>query len=172
MLNRPEYPSTISLIGMPGAGKSTVGVILAKLTGLRFVDTDIEIQQAQSATLQELLEEAGYLHLRDIEQQVVLATDLNRAVISTGGSVVYGSNAMSYLKQAGPVVYLRCALEQLQQRVASAPNRGIASQLGQSFADIYAERTPLYTQYADFTVDASLGTADQVAAAILAALKI
>ncbi|MEP0201272.1 MAG: shikimate kinase [Halioglobus sp.] len=171
MLDRPDYPNTISLIGMPGAGKSTVGVILAKLTGLRFVDTDIEIQQTQSATLQEILEEAGYLALRDIEQQVVLATDLNRAIISTGGSVVYGGAAMSYLQQAGPVVYLRCALDQLQSRVASAPNRGIASQLGQSFADIYAERTPLYTQYADITVDASLGTADQVAAAILAALK-
>ena len=171
MPNRPDFPNTISLIGMPGAGKSTVGVILAKLTGLRFVDTDIEIQQAHSATLQELLEEAGYLHLRDIEERVVLATDLNRAVISTGGSVVYGNSAMSRLQQAGPVVYLRCALEQLQHRVASAPNRGIASRLGQSFADIYAERTPLYAQYADVTVDASLGTADQVAAAILAALK-
>ena len=171
MSDRPHYPNTISLIGMPGAGKSTVGVILAKLTGLRFVDTDIEIQQAQSATLQELLEQAGYQHLRDIEQQVVLATDLNRAIISTGGSVVYGSAAMRRLKQAGPVVYLQCALEQLQHRVASAPNRGIASRLGQSFADIHAERTPLYAQYADLTVDAATGSADQVAATILAALK-
>jgi len=156
---------------MPGAGKSTVGVILAKLTGLRFVDTDIEIQQAQSATLQEILEASGYLALRDIEQQVVLKTDLNRAIISTGGSVVYGSTAMSHLKQAGPVIYLDCSLEQLKQRVAGAPDRGIASGIEQSFADIFTERTPLYNQYADFIVDASLASADQVATAILAALK-
>jgi shikimate kinase len=171
MPDRTNDPSTLSLIGMPGAGKSTVGVILAKLTGLRFVDTDIEIQQAQSATLQELLEEAGYQRLREIEQEVVLSTDLERAIISTGGSVVYGDAAMQHLKQAGPVVYLQCGLEQLQQRVERAPNRGIASRVGHSFADIYAERTPLYTRYADFTVDASRGTADQVASDILAAIR-
>ena len=164
-------PRTISLIGMPGAGKSTVGVILAKLTGLRFCDTDLDIQVREQATLQAILEQHGYRHLRSVEEQVLLDIDLRDAVISTGGSVVYGSAAMNRLKRAGPVVYLECTIEQLQHRVASAPNRGIASRLGQSFVDIYAERTPLYAQYADVTVDASLGTADQVAASILAALK-
>jgi shikimate kinase len=167
----PAIPKTISLIGMPGAGKSTVGVILAKLTGLRFTDTDLDIQVRESATLQEILQRQDYRYLREVEQEVVLATALDRAIISTGGSVVYSESAMQRLKNAGAVVYLAAELAVLEQRVAAAPLRGIASEAQQSYADVFAERTPLYEHYADITVDAASGCADEVAAAILAQLR-
>ncbi len=164
-------PSTISLIGMPGAGKSTVGVILAKLTGLRFVDTDLDIQLRERATLQEIVEREGYLRLRAIEQEVLLAIPLERAVVSTGGSVVYSASVMARLRAAGPLVYLSVDLATLERRVAAAPLRGMASDPGQSYAEVYAERTPLYRRHADLTIDAGSGTADEVAAAILEALR-
>lgn len=164
--------NTISLIGMPGAGKSTVGVVLAKLTGLRFCDTDLDIQVREHATLQAILERHGYDYLRSVEEQVILGVDLDDAVISTGGSAVYSEACMQRLQMAGPVVYLNADLETLQQRVAAAPLRGIASDTSLSFADIYAERTPLYRRYAGLTVDATKGCAEQIADSILACLHI
>jgi shikimate kinase len=164
-------PSTISLIGMPGAGKSTVGVILAKLTGLRFVDTDLDIQLRERATLQQIVEREGYLRLRAIEEEVLLAIPLERAIVSTGGSVVYSAPVMGRLRAAGPLVYLAVDLATLEQRVAAAPLRGMASDPAQTYAEVYAERTPLYRCYADMTVDAGSGTADEVAAAILDAIR-
>ena len=160
-------PQTVSLIGMPGVGKSTVGVILAKLTGLRFTDTDLDIQVRVNATLQQILERHGYLHLRAIEQEVLLGISLDHAIISTGGSVVYCGQIMQRLKSAGPVVYLAANLPLLRQRVAAAPLRGIASNSRQTYDNVFAERTPLYRRYADITVDAASGCADVVAAAIL-----
>ena len=166
-MNKPsKLPSSISLIGMPGAGKSTVGVILAKLTGLAFVDTDLAIQLHAGDTLQDILEREGYLHLRELEQSILLSLDLSHSVISTGGSVVYSPVVMQRLRAAGPVIYLRADLDTLERRVAAAPLRGIASSSAQSYADVYAERTPLYEQYADITVDATAGSADTVAALI------
>ena len=162
-----NIPETISLTGMPGAGKSTVGVILAKLTGLRFADTDLDIQLRENATLQTILERHGYRYLRAVEQEVLLDIPLGRAIISTGGSVVYSESVMRRLRAAGPVVYLKTDLATLAERVATAPLRGIASSEGHSYADVFAERTPLYERYADIIVDANGGTADQVAADIL-----
>ena len=167
MASLQDPPTTISLIGMPGAGKSTVGVILAKLTGLRFCDTDLDIQVREHATLQDILEQQGWQRLRAIEEQVLLAIDLERAIISTGGSVVYSSAAMARLRKAGPLVYLAADLQTLEQRVAKAPLRGIASSSAQSFAELYAERTPLYQRHADITVDATAGCAEEVATNIL-----
>ena len=162
-----HLPTTISLIGMPGAGKSTVGVILAKLTGLRFADSDLDIQVREGATLQEILDRHGHLHLRAVEQQVLLDLNIDHAILSTGGSVVYSDAVMQRLRGAGPVVYLAADRVTLEERVAAAPLRGIACPPGQSFADVYAERTPLYQRYADISVDATAGSADQVAAQIL-----
>lgn len=170
MTMRNATANTISLIGMPGAGKSTVGVLLAKLSGLRFVDTDLDIQVRAQATLQQILEREGYLHLRALEQEVLLTTDTDGAVIATGGSVVYSAAAMHRLQTAGPVVYLEADLATLRQRVAEAPLRGIASAAGQDFADVFAERTPLYRGYADLTVDVAGESADTAAAAILTGL--
>jgi len=160
-------PDTISLIGMPGAGKSTTGVLLAKLCGLRFVDTDLDIQVHAGATLQQILERDGHLQLRTLEQEVLLGVDLAGAVIATGGSVPYSDAAMQRLKTAGPVIYLEADLATLERRVAAAPLRGIASDSDQSFADIFAERTPLYRQYADPCVDAAGDSPEAVAATIV-----
>lgn len=167
----PTAATTISLIGMPGAGKSTTGVLLAKLCGLRFVDTDLDIQVRARATLQEILESDGYLHLRALEQEVLLDLELGGAIIATGGSVVYSEPIMQKLKAAGPVVYLKADLLTLERRVAAAPPRGIASDADQGYAAIYAERTPLYRQYADLSIDVASTAPEAAAAAILGAVQ-
>ena len=165
--NRPE---TISLIGMPGAGKSTVGVLLAKMAGLGFRDTDLDIQLHAKATLQEILEREGHLSLRAIEEEILLEIPLGNSVISTGGSVVYSEAAMTRLASAGPVIYLKSDFATLEQRVASTPNRGIASGTEQSFAEVFAERIPLYQRYADITIDTVRFTAEEVAVRVLEAV--
>jgi shikimate kinase len=158
---------SISLIGMPGAGKSTVGVILAKISGLRFRDTDLDIQVHSRATLQEILDHQGHARLREIEEQVLLDIPLAQSIISTGGSVVYSASAMARLSAAGPVVYIEASLQTLQQRIAAAPLRGIASSPDQNFAQVFNERTPLYQHYAQYTVSSDSGSADEIAASIL-----
>ena len=170
MKSTTNIPHTISLIGMPGAGKSTVGVILAKLLGRQFRDTDLDIQQREHATLQEILDRRGYQALRTIEEEVLLEIELNNAIISTGGSAVYSAASMERLQAAGPVVYLNADLQILAPRVAATPNRGMASNKEQSFAEVYAERTPLYAQHATHTVDATAGSADDVAMTIASLL--
>ncbi len=170
-MTRADVPHhTISLIGMPGAGKSTVGVILAKRCGLGFCDTDLAIQQREGESLQEILEKQGNSGFRRIEQQVLLEVSLDDAVVSTGGSVIFSDAAMRRLKAAGPVAYLSADIATLEQRIAVNPLRGIARDDSQTYADVYAERCPLYEHYADVTVDATAGSADDVAAAIQSAL--
>ena len=163
---KTRAPRTISLIGMPGAGKSTIGVILAKITGLRFCDTDLDSQVQQGSTLQEILERDGYLQLRAVERTVLLGIDLDNAVIATGGSAVYCEEAMARLAAAGPIIYLEVTLPVLEQRIAAAPLRGIASDSEQAFADIFAERTPLYRNHADLVIEADRGCPEQIAAEI------
>ena len=158
---------TISLIGMPGAGKSTIGVILAKITGLRFCDTDLDIQVREGSTLQEIIDRHGYLQLRAVEKIVLLDLDLDNAVVATGGSAVYCEEAMARLGEAGPIIYLEVALPILERRVAAAPLRGIASDSEQAFVDIFAERTPLYRNHANLVIDASRGCPEEIAAEIL-----
>lgn len=164
--------TTISLIGMPAAGKSTIGVLLAKLSGLRFVDTDLNIQVEAGATLQQILDSKGYRYLRSFEEDVLLGIKLEGAIIATGGSVVYSEAVMQKLTTAGPVIYLEADMATLQQRVAAAPLRGIACAADQGFVDIFTERTPLYKHYADLSVDATAGTPEAIATAILAALAL
>ena len=164
--SRTQY-NTISLIGMPGVGKSTVGVILAKLIGLEFTDTDLSIQARERKTLQEIVDGEGPMRLREIEEEVLLSEPLDGRVTATGGSVVYSDAIMQRLRAAGPVVYLRADVGTLKQRVAANPDRGIASEAGQTFEDIFAERVPLYEKYAQHTVDADSGSADAVAAMIV-----
>ena len=172
-MSRPfNFPETISLIGMPGAGKSTVGVLLAKMTGLGFRDTDLDIQLHAQATLQEILQRDGHLRLREIEQDILLTIPLEQTVISTGGSVVYSETVMQRLAGAGPIVYLQADLNTLEKRVSAAPLRGIASSAEHSFADVFAERTPLYRQYADITVDVAAASAEEVACAVLEKLQV
>jgi shikimate kinase len=137
---------------MPGAGKSTVGVLLAKRLGLNFVDTDLLIQVRHHATLQEIVDKHGYLELRSMEEQVLLDMPLQDSLISTGGSAVYSETAMRRLAAAGPLVHIDVPLEVLRGRIIDESGRGIARPPGQDLAAVYREREPLYRKYADFTV--------------------
>lgn len=143
---------SIILIGMPGAGKSTVGVLLAKALGMDFVDTDIEIQKHAGETLQSILDERGYLALRQIEEQVLLALDAENKVIATGGSAVYSDAAMHYLKQHGMVVFLQIPPSEVRRRVRNFDTRGIARAPQQSLQELFEERDRLYRKHAVFTV--------------------
>lgn len=143
----------ISLIGFPGSGKSTVGVLLAKRLGTDFVDTDILIQAREQATLSEIIAREDHLYLREVEEKVLLEMPIEHSVISTGGSVVYSEPSMERLASHSTVVYLRAELETVSYRISLAPDRGIASSKNQSLADIYVERIPLYERWAAITVD-------------------
>ncbi|WP_439102805.1 shikimate kinase [Congregibacter sp.] len=167
MSNIRSQFQTVSLIGMPGVGKSTVGVILAKLIGMEFTDTDLSIQAREGKTLQQIIDSDGHLRLREIEEEVLLSEPVNGRVLATGGSVIYSEAIMERLRAAGPVVYLRADVATLVQRVAANPDRGIASGADQTFEDIYNERTPLYERFASHSVDAMGGSADAVASLIV-----
>jgi shikimate kinase len=158
--------SCIILIGMPGAGKSTVGVLLAKALTKDFVDTDVLIQVRANQSLQSIVDNAGYLALRQLEEAVLLDLTLDNHVIATGGSAVYGKAAMEHLKTLGPVVYLNVSLAELTRRVKNLAERGIAARPGQGLEALYEERRPLYEQFADITVDCDGKTPEQVIAEI------
>lgn len=162
---------SVILIGMPGAGKSTLGILLAKDLGLGFLDTDIAIQVREQQALQEILEEKGYLALRAVEEEVLLETDCHQQVIATGGSAVYSEKGMDYLKSCGPVVYLDVPLEELRRRIHNYETRGIARRPDQSFEELFAERKALYLQYADITVRCDQHGPGEVVGQIMDALK-
>ena len=146
---------SIVLIGMPGAGKSTLGILLAKALGLGFLDTDIVIQIQEEKTLQEILDGSDYLQLRSIEEQVLLTEQVAGKVVATGGSAVYSREGMARLKESGSVVFLDVPLKALEQRISDFDSRGIASRPGQSLESLYNERCALYREYADITIDCS-----------------
>lgn len=141
------------MIGMPGAGKSTVGVVLAKKRGCRFLDSDILIQEKYDALLHELIAEHGIDGFLKMEEEVNAAIDVKRTVIATGGSVVYGKEAMEHFKRTGKVVYLQLSCETIRERLGDLNERGVVLREGQTFEDLYAERVPLYEKYADVTID-------------------
>jgi shikimate kinase len=159
--------SSVVLIGMPGAGKSTVGILLAKEMGLDFVDTDISIQVREGKTLQQITDQSGYLTLRDIEEQVLLAEKIIGKVVSTGGSAVYSEAGMTHLAQDSVVVFLDVPLAALEARISNFSSRGIARHPGQSFDDLFAERSVLYHRYANICVDCSALSIDDVLQKIL-----
>ncbi|WHI52647.1 shikimate kinase [Microbulbifer sp. MLAF003] len=144
---------SIVLIGMPGAGKSTLGVLLAKELALDFVDTDVLIQAREGKTLQEIMAESDYLNLRAIEGEVIEAAHLPSHVIATGGSAVYSGEGMANLKELGTIVFLECSAEELRRRIHNYESRGIAKAPGQTFEALFTERQALYREYADITVD-------------------
>jgi len=146
---------SIVLIGMPGAGKSTIGILLAKELGLDFIDTDISIQVRWGETLQQITDESGYMVLRDYEEQVLLSENIDHKVVATGGSAVYSDAGMARLKASATVIFLDVSLPALQQRVTNFDTRGIARRPEQSFEDLFAERSLLYQRYADIRIDCS-----------------
>ncbi|MDD1694325.1 MAG: shikimate kinase [Methanoregula sp.] len=145
----------IILIGMPGAGKSTVGVILAKTLGMKFTDTDIAIQEKTGRLLQEIIDTDGPDAFKTIEEETVLSLHRHNAVFATGGSVVFSGRAMGYLKSGGVVVYLKISFEEMEKRLMNITTRGIVLVAGQSLRDMYDERVPLYEKYADITIGCS-----------------
>ncbi|MDO4299881.1 MAG: shikimate kinase [Clostridia bacterium] len=145
--------NNVILIGMPGAGKSTVGVVLAKSLGYRFIDSDLVIQEKEGKLLQEIISEAGDDGFRDIENKVNVSIDVIRAVIATGGSAVYGREAMEHFKKIGTVVYLKHSYEEIAHRLGDLNKRGVTIKEGQTLRDLYNERIPLYEKYADVEVD-------------------
>ena len=149
---QPNHRSNIVLIGMPGAGKSTVGVILAKHTSRDFVDTDLLIQTSERRPLQKILDENGHIALREIEERILLSLDLTHHVIATGGSAAYSDEAMKHLKKNGIVVFLHVPFAEILERVRDFDTRGIARAPEQSFADLFEERYVLYRKYADLTI--------------------
>jgi len=148
-----DAESNIVLIGMPGVGKSTVGVLLAKTLSRGFIDTDVLIQSREGRRLQELLNEFGRQAFVEIESRHVRSLDCRGHVISTGGSVVYGDEAMQHLKSLGVVVHLDLTCELLQERLRRTDERGVVKDRNQSICQLYAERQPLYRRYADVRVD-------------------
>ena len=162
----PNRKSLI-LIGMPGAGKSTLGILLAKELKLDFLDTDVAIQVREGEGLQDILENQGYLALRAIEEEVLLATECHGKVIATGGSAVYSQKGMEYLKSCGLIVYLEASLDVLRNRIHNYETRGIARRPDQSFDALFEERQALYRQYADLTVKCDDLNEEQVIEEIL-----
>lgn len=161
----------IVLIGMPGVGKSTVGVVLAKALGYQFVDADLLIQEAEGKLLSELIEEHGTDGFIEIENRVNSQIQAHRSVIATGGSVIYGKEAMEHLKSIGTVVYLKQNLRVLQRRLRNLKGRGVVLKEGQTLADLYKERTVLYEKYADITVDQYKQSIEQTLKAVRKALE-
>ena len=159
--------SNLVLVGMPGAGKSTVGVILAKQTSRDFVDTDLLIQTSQERTLQNIVDTDGYTALRKIEQDVLLGLSVKNHVIATGGSAVYSERAMVQLKSDGLVIYLDVDLPALLLRVHDFRTRGLAKRPDQDFTDLFHERLTLYTRYADLTIKCAGLTQEEVCARII-----
>ncbi len=144
---------SVILVGMPGAGKSTLGVMLAKELAKDFVDTDLLIQLRAGQTLQAVLDQQGYQALRDLEEETLLQCNFTNHIVATGGSAVYSEKGMAHLKSYGTVVYLDVALGELNRRISNYETRGIARRPDQSFEDLFAERKALYERYADIVVD-------------------
>lgn len=143
----------IVLIGMPGVGKSTIGVIVAKILGYQFVDADLVIQERENKLLKEIIAEKGVDGFIQVENEVNKSLNPHKAIISTGGSAVYGKEAMEHLSKIATVVYLELNLEYLKRRLGNLKNRGVVLRDGQTLTDLYNERVPLYEKYADITVN-------------------
>lgn len=145
--------SNVVFIGMPGAGKSTIGIAVAKHLTYSFIDTDHLIESTQQSKLQQIVDSQGHLALRSIEERVILTLQCTRHVIATGGSAVYSAKAMAHLKKNGSIIYLDVSYSELKRRIDNFQSRGIAMRTDQTFYDLFVERSRLYGKYADITVN-------------------
>lgn len=147
--------NNIILIGMPGVGKSSVGVILAKILGYRFLDCDLIIQEKEGKLLHEIISSEGLDGFIKVENRINAGINCEKSIVATGGSAVYGEDAMAHFKEIGTVVYLKCDYEAIADRLGDLAARGVAMKEGQTLKDLYDERVPLYEKYADIVVDES-----------------
>lgn len=159
-------PSNLTLIGMPGAGKSTVGIILAKELSFGFIDTDILIQINRQKSLQQILDESDHLNLRRIEEEEILKLNIDRQVIATGGSAVYSEKAMAHLQRISRIVFIEVAFAEILRRIKNFATRGIAKAPEQTFHALFLERQALYHRYADLRVDGNRLCQEELAAHI------
>lgn len=163
--------TSVTLIGMPGAGKSTVGLLLAKSLGMAFIDTDLLIQSGEGMSLERLLSRVGLERFCAIESRYVRSVDAGGAVIAPGGSVIYSPEAVEYLRRAGPVVFLDVPLETLRTRLGDVDARGVVRAPGQTLEDLYELRRPLYRAAAHLELDCSGLSHEQAVARIAEMLR-
>lgn len=162
--------TNLVLIGMPASGKSSVGVILAKLIGYDFIDTDILIQRAERKRLSEIIAEVGVDGFLEIEARVNASVEADHCVIATGGSAVYSEEAMRHLKKIGLIMYLKVDFETIRKRLGNIKQRGVVLREGQTLRDLYEERAVLYEKYADAVVEEQ-GDVEDVVVGILRMMK-
>lgn len=155
--------SNLTLIGMPGAGKSTVGIILAKNVSFGFIDTDVLIQINQQKSLQQIINTSDHLNLRKIEEAEILKVNIDNHVIATGGSVPYSEKAMKHLSEISTIVFLEASYEEIERRIHNFETRGIAKSEDQTFRELFEERQVLYKRYAEITIESDDLNLDQVA---------
>lgn len=166
-----EMKNNIVLIGMPGVGKSTIGVILAKILGYQFIDADLVIQEKTGKLLKEIIAEQGVDGFIQVESDVNKSLNPKKSIIATGGSVVYGQEAMEHLKGIATIIYLKLELPALKRRLGNLRLRGVVLRDGQTLRDLYNERVPLYEKYADITVDEHKSTIEQTVDKIIKQLE-
>lgn len=158
------------LIGMPGSGKSTLGVVLAKILGYEFIDSDLLIQKTENRLLYQIIDQEGIDGFEKIENRVNASIEVDHTVVATGGSVVYCKEAMEHFKKIGKVVYLRLSPETLAARLGDLKTRGVVLKDGQTLESLYRERVPLYEKYADIVVDEEGKSLEASLQAVLEAL--
>lgn len=158
----------IILIGMPGVGKSTIGVVLAKTFGLSYLDTDLVIQKQEGMLLQDIINNNGLNNFLDIEERAVLSVSGDGFIIATGGSVIYRQRAMEHLKSLGYIIYLKLNYEEIERRINNIKTRGIAMGNNKTIKDVYEERKVLYEKYADKIYDCRGQSVENVVEGIVA----
>ena len=161
----------VVLTGMPGCGKSVTGVVLAKSLNKSFVDTDLLIQEREGRSLQDIINEDGTERFKEIEREVLVSLDTENTVIATGGSAVYYPDAMEHLREGGDIIYIEAPLEVIEKRLKNIKTRGVAMEKGQSIAELYALREPLYRKYADITVMTDRGSVERTVEKMIDALR-
>lgn len=163
----------IVLIGMPGAGKSTLGIVLAKIMSYHFIDADLVIQNQCDKTLQKLIDACGPEGFIEVENEILRDIEASKSIISTGGSAVYSDEAMQHLTEIGTVVYLQISYDELVNRLHDLQERGVVLKggIGMSLRELFDERKPLYEQYAEITVDVNDLTITAAARKVADAIK-
>ncbi len=164
--------TNVILIGMPGSGKSTCGVVAAKLMLKNFFDTDLLIQNIEGASLQDIIDNKGNDYFQEAEEKAILSLDIQGTVIATGGSVVYSQKAMEHLKSLGKIIFLNIDYEHMLSRISNLSTRGVLIKNGETLKDMFDERLPLYEKWADDVIDCNDNTVQQTAEAIAAKLQI